>query len=126
MSVIETIETIRNLNIIEDTTVDYNQYDRNVKLAESIGRVDLTDLKSEDALKLGFGIWDEKTNLHLIPFYLYDFLEYGQTLTSINGEQKVVKPGYNGGLPSEPDSNPDYIDNDHRFGCLAYGYHPKG
>ena len=116
---IEQIETIRNMNIIEDTTVDYNQSERNSKLLDSIGRVNVMDLTSEQAKGLGFGLWDEETNLHLIPFFLYDFLEYGQTFTSIGGDDRIVTPGY------QDTNSGSYIDNDHRFGCLAYGFVPK-
>lgn len=117
---VELIQTIRNMNIIEDTVVDYNQEDRNSKMVESVGRVTVTDLTSEEALALGFGIWDDETNLHLIPFYLYDFLDYGQELESISGDVKMVTPEY-----KDNNSN-GYIDNDYRFGCLAYGFRPKG
>ncbi|MCK9529534.1 MAG: hypothetical protein M0R77_03080 [Gammaproteobacteria bacterium] len=119
MSVIELIQTIRNVNVIEDTIVDYSQTDRNQKLADSLGRVDVTELTSEEALNLGFGIWDEETNLHLIPYYLYDFLEYGQELESISGDTRIVTPEY------KDNSSSNYIDSDYRFGCLAYGFRPK-
>ena len=46
MSVVELIQTIRNVNVIEDTIVDYSQTDRNQKLADSLGRVDVTELTS--------------------------------------------------------------------------------
>lgn len=120
MNTVELIQTIRNMNIIEDTTADFNQSDRNEKMIESVGRVTVTDLTANEAQSLGFGIWDEETNLHLIPFYLYDFLEYGQELESISGDVKTVTPEY-----KDVDSN-GYIDNDYRFGYLAYGFRPKG
>lgn len=121
MDTVELISLIRNVNIIEDTKNSYDQTERNRKMADELGRVDCTNLTSSEALNLGFGLWCEETNLHLIPMYLYDFLEYGQPLTSINGEVKKVTVGYDEGNGS----NPNYIDNDSRFGCLAYGFIPR-
>lgn len=59
---------------------------------------------------LGFKKWEADSSLMLIPGYLYQFIPAGLDLYCISGE----KTEYN-----------DYkdLDNDCRFGCLAYGIH---
>lgn len=57
---------------------------------------------------LGFQRWEENNNLMLIPGYLYQFIPAGLELYSISGE-KVVYNDYTD------------LDNECRFGCLAYG-----
>lgn len=51
--------------------------------------------------------WDDESDLYLIPLYLLSFIPIGTKLTSIDGET-VIYDGTN-------------IDNDIRFGCIAYG-----
>lgn len=70
--------------------------------------IDLKALTREDAIGLRFGRWsDETPNLYLIPLWLVPIIPVGTELTCISGA-KII---YNG-------SN---IDNDIRFGCIAYG-----
>lgn len=70
--------------------------------------IDLKALTREDAIELRFGRWsDETPNLYLIPLWLVPIIPVGTELTCISGA-KII---YNG-------SN---IDNDIRFGCIAYG-----
>jgi hypothetical protein len=70
--------------------------------------IDLKALTREDAIELRFGRWsDETPNLYLIPLWLVPIIPVGTELTYISGA-KII---YNG-------SN---IDNDIRFGCIAYG-----
>lgn len=57
---------------------------------------------------LGFKFWEEDSNLMLIPGYLYQFIPEGLELYSISGEEEQYE------------SYAD-LDNDTRFGCLAYG-----
>lgn len=57
---------------------------------------------------LGFQLWEEDNNLMLIPGYLYQFIPAGLDLYCISGE-KVAYESYKD------------LDNDCRFGCLAYG-----
>lgn len=57
---------------------------------------------------LGFQLLEEDSNLMLIPGYLYQFIPAGLELYSISGEKKQYE------------SYTD-LDNDCRFGCLAYG-----
>ena len=85
------------------------------RIIKDIGRVSLAGMSSKDADAAGFGKWDEGNNLRLIPIWLYPFLTAGEELTIIDGNKTVVGEDY---------TNPNamgYIDNDHRFGYLAYG-----
>lgn len=68
------------------------------------------DLSMDEMKELGFSKWDEDSELMLIPIWLYKFLADEFECQSINGTK------YN--KLSE-------IDNDHRFGCLAYGVIPS-
>lgn len=115
----ELIQLIRNINVIEDSFTDYTKKERNAQMIEKYGRVDVTGLTTEQAAELGFGLWSKDNPIYLIPFYLYDFLAYGQVLESFDGDVVTVSLGYNN------ITNSNYIDNDYRFGCLAYGFRPK-
>ena len=57
---------------------------------------------------LGFNLWEENSNLMLIPGYLYQYIPEGLELYSILGGKKEYK-------------NYTDLDNDCRFGCLSYG-----
>ena len=59
---------------------------------------------------LGFKLWEENSNLMLIPGYLHQFIPAGLDLYCISGEK------------AQYESYKD-LDNDCRFGCLAYGIH---
>ena len=80
------------------------------------GQLDKHEIPSEEWLNLdiatakllGFAFWEEDSNLMLIPGYLYQFIPAGLELYSISGEKKQYE-SYND------------LDNDCRFGCLAYG-----
>lgn len=88
-------------------------------IQRQIGRVDFSDF-NEDELKLcGFKRWSEETNLHLIPFWLYPYMAYGIKLTSIDGHEIMTTPTYTAS------GTENYIDYDHRYGCLAFGIIPK-
>ena len=66
------------------------------------------DMTKEDARELRFGIWsDDMPDLYLIPLYLLPILPIGTKVVDIFGEE-IIYDGTN-------------IDNDARFGCLAYG-----
>jgi hypothetical protein len=60
---------------------------------------------------LGFGKMTEESPMWLIPLWLLPFLPDIIETECINGTKSVLKK-------SE-------IDNDERFGCLAYGVYPK-
>lgn len=69
--------------------------------------IDFSKLTREEAVALRFGQWEEGSDLYLIPLYLLPIVPVGTELTCISGET-VVYDGTN-------------IDNDVRFGCIAYG-----
>lgn len=74
--------------------------------------INFNNLTEGEAQELRFGKWsDDEPDLYLIPLYLLPILPIGTKLTCING-QKIVYDGHN-------------IDNDVRFGCLAYGVRVK-
>ncbi len=76
---------------------------------------EINELKSEMANgKLTQDQYDKKVagllnaaNLWLIPLYLFPIIPIGLKVTCINGEE-IVNDGHN-------------LDNDIRFGCVAYG-----
>ena len=69
--------------------------------------IDLSKLTREEAIELRFMKWDDESDLYLIPLYLLSFIPIGTELTCISGA-KVIYGETN-------------IDNDIRFGCLAWG-----
>ena len=65
-------------------------------------------LTIKEAKTIGFCKWsDDNPKLMLIPGYLYNFLPKGLCVLSIDGESKII--------------GEETIDNDTRFGCLAWG-----
>ena len=77
-------------------------------LKELSKHIDWSNLTREEALELRFGMWDEDMpNLYLLPLYLLPILPIGTELTTISGD-KIVYNGTN-------------VDDDTRFGCIAYG-----
>lgn len=73
--------------------------------------IDFNNLTVEEAKELRFGKWKDDSDLYLIPLYLLPAIPIGTKLTSIFGEG-VIYDGTN-------------VDNDIRFGCIAYGIHIK-
>lgn len=74
--------------------------------------IDFNSLSKQEAIELRFCKWSEEDpNLYLIPIWLLPVLPVGTKLTSINGDE-IVYDGKN-------------VDNDVRFGCLAYGVRVK-
>lgn len=71
--------------------------------------IDFSKLTREEAVALRFGQWEEGSDLYLIPLYLLPIVPVGIELTCISGKT-VVYDGTN-------------IDNDIRFGCIAWGIH---
>jgi hypothetical protein len=61
--------------------------------------------------ELGFGRWSEGNLMRLIPLWLMPFLADEIETECIDGKKKLTKK-------SE-------MDNDNRFGCLAYGVIPS-
>jgi hypothetical protein len=70
-----------------------------------------SDLTDDEMLELGFGKWEEGNPIRLIPLYLFPFLADEMEIEDINGEKSIMKKSD--------------MDNDQRFGCLAYGVIPK-
>lgn len=73
--------------------------------------IDWNNLTIQEATELRFMKWNNNSDLYLLPLYILPILPIGTTLTSINGED-VVYDGSN-------------VDNDTRYGCIAYGIHLK-
>lgn len=72
--------------------------------------VDFDHLSREDVINLGFRIWDtddSSKELYLIPMYLLPIIPAGTEVVCITGE-RIIYDGKN-------------MDNDNRFGYLAYG-----
>jgi len=65
-----------------------------------------SELTKKEMDNLGFGRWSEKDPKQLIPLWLFPFLAKDIKTECINGTKKLKK--------SE-------MDNDHRFGYMAYG-----
>ena len=69
--------------------------------------IDFNHLTIEEAHELRFCKWNDESNIYLIPLYLLPIIPIGTELTTIFGD-KIIYDGTN-------------VDNDIRFGCLAYG-----
>jgi hypothetical protein len=81
-----------------------------VKRIDWFSPVDLKDLTSAEMDDLGFGVWSDENPMRLIPLWLLPFLTDEIECECINGEKSVLK---------KVD-----MDNDARFGCIAYGVTP--
>lgn len=74
--------------------------------------IDWSSLTKEEASELRFMRWsNEDPDLYLIPLWLLPILPIGTKLTTIFGDE-ITYDGHN-------------VDNDVRFGCIAYGIHIK-
>ena len=70
---------------------------------------DFNSLNIDDARKLGFSKWsDEFDDLYLIPSYLWRFIPSGLDIRDFDNNT-IIYDSF------------DQLDNDERFGCLAYG-----
>lgn len=69
--------------------------------------IDFENLTVDEARELRFSKWSDESDLWLIPLYLKPLLPTGLKVTTIDGE--VLEVGK------------DYLDDDIRFGVLAYG-----
>lgn len=69
--------------------------------------IDFEKLTIDEARELRFEKWSDESGLWLIPLYLKPLLPSGLKVTAIDGE--VLEVGK------------DKLDNDIRFGVLAYG-----
>lgn len=75
-------------------------------------KINPLDLSADQMDDLGFGFWGEENPIRLIPLWILPFLVDEFEAGSIADDSvKLIKR--------------DNIDNDHRFGCTAYGVIPK-
>lgn len=81
---------------------------KHIKDSEFFHKIDPNRLSFNEVLQLGFGRWSEESSLMLIPLWLMPFLTESFEGGSINDETPRML------VTNE-------LDNDHRFGCLAYG-----
>lgn len=88
---------------------EQNKESFNMFYEEIKKHVDFSNLTADEAKELRFSRWDD--DLWLIPLYLVPILPKGLEVTSIGGEKLIV--------------GKDYIDNDIRCGCVAYGIEIK-
>lgn len=80
-------------------------------LSEMKRYIDWEKLTEEDCKELRFCKWDVESGVYFIPLYLFPIIPIGLKVYSINGKE-IVNDGAN-------------LDNDTRFGCVAYGIKPK-
>ena len=102
----------------------YDSWDADLKLQElKLGfdtfydelkkHIDFTKLTVEEAKELRFRKWsDEVPNLWLFPLYLVPIIPEGLQITYLDGEKGIY--------------HKDDMDNDIRFGVVAYGIEIKG
>lgn len=88
------------------------------KIAKEIPFIDFACMNTSQLRELGFKRWDDRSEFLLIPLWAYTMLKTGTELHCISGEAIKVADGY------QDNCSENYIDNDQRFGCLAYGIKP--
>lgn len=71
---------------------------------------DLFDVSKEKLVEMGFGAWNEESNVILIPLWIEAYLNDDEKLVSINGKEVSLADIRKVG------------DFDTRGGCLAYGF----
>lgn len=101
-------ETVQYESWSDEMARNENRKYMSMMLEELKKHIDWNKLTREEAFELRFRQWDEDTpDLFLIPLYLLPIVPIGTELTTINGDTVL----YLG----------DNVDNDTRFGCIAYG-----
>jgi hypothetical protein len=78
--------------------------------AEDFFGINPSDMTGQEMADLGFGLWSEDNPMRLIPLWLFPFLADEFESECIDGEKQVMRKAD--------------MDNDNRFGCLAYGVIP--
>ena len=73
--------------------------------------VDLASFTDAELKSLGFKYWSEECAMRLVPLWAVKALRDGTRLWAIDGELAIV--------------GKDEIDDDVRFGCIAYGLIPE-
>lgn len=61
-------------------------------------------------IDLGFGLWSEESSIYLFPLWLFPFISDDIKTVDISGNSLILKK--------------EDMDNDQRFGCVAYGIVP--
>lgn len=82
-----------------------------VKGSSNFNPIDPNEFTVEQLKELGFGQWDEESKLFLMPLWLLPFVKDELELGCIDGERRTFKR--------------EEIDNDERFGCLAFGVYKE-
>ena len=76
-----------------------------------IGKINIAELTEPQMDDLGFGRWFDDHPMRMIPLWLFKFLPDEIESECIDGTKSVLKTAD--------------MDNDHRFGCIAYGILPN-
>jgi hypothetical protein len=80
-----------------------------LKQSPELGGIQPSELTDAECDNLGFSRWSEENPIRLIPLWLLPFLADEIKTTSISGNDVFRKAD---------------MDDDNRFGCLAYGVLP--
>lgn len=89
---------------------EINRTAETIRASKGFIPVDPYELSLKEMDELGFRRWSDDSDLMLIPFWLASFLKHGIQVESIDGECYYF--------------DETTADNDHRYGCLAYGICP--
>jgi len=93
-------------NLVHEYPIDPDRILRlTSQLKEELYPLDFSEFTEEELKILGFAYFDK--DLLVAPKWVFPYMKEGQTLTSISGSKVVV--------------GKDYIDDDTRFGRIAYG-----
>ena len=96
----------------DDFKASENRKNFNTFYEELKKHIDFTKITVEEAKELRFQRWDEEQpDLWLFPLYLVPIIPEGLEVTFISGEKAKYEK--------------DKMDNDIRFGCVAYGIEIK-
>ena len=82
---------------------------RKMKSGKDLFEIQPAEMTKIQLKELGFSRWDSKTEMRLIPLYLFPFLAEEIKVECIDGTSLTKKSD---------------MDKDIRFGCLAYGVIP--
>ena len=83
-----------------------------------IGFIDFIQLTEAQLSLIGAKPWSEFSELMLLPVWTYRHLMIGMPVITITGEELTVGVGYT------LRGHENYLDNDQRFNCLAFGVIP--
>lgn len=89
----------------------FNTFYKSLKKESNNHLIDLSRMTVETAKEMRFSKWDNNSDLYLFPLWFVPLIPIGTELTTISGD-KIIYDGTN-------------IDNDIRFGCIAYGIELK-